>query len=801
MGSCDFRFVICSFLDGLVEEENFSSMKVDVQCSPEGTLARGVSGADAWFTPGRFSIVLGLLILAGFPEVVLGTHTFVARDFGFFGYPIACYHRESFWRGEIPLWNPLNNCGLPFLAQWNTLSLYPGSLFYLLLPLSWSLGVFCLLHLFWGGLGMYWLAWNWTGNRLGASVAGLGFALNGLVLNSLMWPNNSAAFGWMPWVVLLAEPAWRKGGKQLLLAAGVGAMQMLTGAPEVILLTWLLVSLLALSFLVRGKLPRSALLRRFGCLVALVAGLASAQLLPFLDLVAHSQRDEHFYESAWAMPGTGWANLLVPLFHCFKTSREVYFQHDQYWTSSYYPGAGVLALALLAVSRARDRRAWFLVFAAALGLVLALGDNGHLYSWIKRALPQIGYVRYPIKFVVWTVFSVPLLAAFAFGPARAARPTALNRSGAVAAALAVALTGIIGGLIWFAYLYPEDRERWLDTAISGVSRAAFLWVILGFWISLQTVGRFSKSIPARFVLLAVIGADTLTWAPKHSPTVPRGAYDPHILQVTPQPVHGESRAMVTFDAHQKFNTVSAASAVNDFLVKRSGLFADCNLLEAIPKVDGFYSLYLRHAYEVTSLLYLQTNGPHAAKILHPTNLVYFDGLLDFLGVSQMSMPDRYYDWAPRTNYLPLATVGQQPILADEETSLRRMVSRDFDARREVFLTQEAGVSLSSTNARTGQITKTRYADQSAELEITSVQGTLLVLAQSHYHPWRAALDGNPTRIWRANHAFQAVEVPPGLHVVRLVYEDRMFACGAIISAATLLFCLITSVKQRRQKVR
>ena len=56
--------------------------------------------------------------------------------------------RESFWRGEMPLWNPYNNCGLPFLAQWNTLALYPGSLFYLLLPLSWALGVFCLLHLF-----------------------------------------------------------------------------------------------------------------------------------------------------------------------------------------------------------------------------------------------------------------------------------------------------------------------------------------------------------------------------------------------------------------------------------------------------------------------------------------------------------------------------------------------------------------------------------------------------------------------------------------------------------------------------
>ncbi len=96
---------------------------------------------DEWFTPGRFAIILALCIFAAYPGVLLGLETFYYRDFGFFGYPLAHYHRESFWHGEIPLWNPLSNCGLPFLAQWNTLVLYPGSLFYLLFPLSWSLDV------------------------------------------------------------------------------------------------------------------------------------------------------------------------------------------------------------------------------------------------------------------------------------------------------------------------------------------------------------------------------------------------------------------------------------------------------------------------------------------------------------------------------------------------------------------------------------------------------------------------------------------------------------------------------------
>src|SRR5580704_12530103 len=87
------------------------------------------------FTPVRFGLVLALLVLATYPQVLLGLETFVARDFGFFVYPLAYFQRGCFWHGELPFWNPYNNCGVPFLAQWNTMPLYPPALFYLVFPL------------------------------------------------------------------------------------------------------------------------------------------------------------------------------------------------------------------------------------------------------------------------------------------------------------------------------------------------------------------------------------------------------------------------------------------------------------------------------------------------------------------------------------------------------------------------------------------------------------------------------------------------------------------------------------------
>ncbi len=123
--------------------------------------------------------LLAVLVGVAFPAIILGQATFFYRDFGVFGYPLAYYHRECFWHGEIPLWNPYNNCGLPFLAQWNTLVLYPPTLIYLLLPLAWSLGLFCLIHLFWGGWGMYPLGPGLDRPFLGRSHRRGGFFLLG----------------------------------------------------------------------------------------------------------------------------------------------------------------------------------------------------------------------------------------------------------------------------------------------------------------------------------------------------------------------------------------------------------------------------------------------------------------------------------------------------------------------------------------------------------------------------------------------------------------------------------------------
>jgi Bacterial membrane protein YfhO len=751
--------------------------------SPEGaeTTQRSL---ERWFTPWRFAVVLALLIVAAFPDVVSGAGTFFLRDFGIFTYPLAHYQRESFWRGELPLWNPLSSCGIPFLAQWGTLVLYPPALFYLLLPLSWSLGMFCLLHLFLAGFGMYRLAGRWTANRFAGAVGGVAFAFNGAVLCSMSWASTIAGLAWMPWVILCAERArLERGRRRVLVATGVGALQMLSGAPEVILLTWVLAGVLWLGEVQIADFRLATQFRRLGRLLAvvgLVAGLSAVQLLPFFDLLRHSQRSSEFGNSLWSMPLWGWADFLVPLFHCFPSHQGVFVQFGQYWLPSYYPGIGVVALAMLAACRVRARRVRVLAMTLLIALLLALGDPGYVYHWVRLVVPQIGFMRFPVKFVLVAVFILPLLGSFAVAWFLALPEGEARRAGRWIAGLGLVLALLIVVVLIIARRFPLPTDRWPATWHCGVGRLAFLGLIVGAFLVLRRVRPASAWLWG-LAVLALLWLDVLTHAPRLNPTVSRRAcvagWARAQLKLDPAPRPGGPRVMVSPQARARLLRLNLGVPLNDYSFSRLGFLGDCNLLDGVPKVNGFYPLYPRPVEVVRELLYATTN----------TSLPRF---ADFLGVAHITAPDKMIEWRTRRSYLPLVTAGQRPVFADEASTLRVLASSGFDPRRTVYLPVEARRLVTVTRSAPARILQADFTDRRVRITVKAEAPSLVVIAQTYYHLWRATVDGRPAPLLRANFGFQAVQAPAGTHRVDLVYVDPNLRAGAVVSGLTLLGCLV-----------
>lgn len=745
------------------------------------------SPTDRWLTAPRFAIGLALLIAFLFPAVVSGEKAFVFRDFGIFTCPNAAFQRDCFWQGELPLWNPFNNCGIPFLAQWNMAALYPLSLIYLLLPLIPGLSLFCLGHLLLAGLGMYFLALNWTQNRLAAAVAGTAFAFNGILLNCLMDTGNLAGLAWMPWVVLAMELAWSHGGRRVVIAALVGTLQMLSGAPEIIVFTWLILSGLLVLKLAASPGTRCRVLTRAALAAGFVGLLSAAQLLPFLDLLGHSERNSGYSTGDWAVPAWGWANLVLPLYHCYKAPLGVYFQPGQDWTSSYYPGIGILALAVLALFLAPRPKPLLFAGLAALGFWLALGKAGLLYTALGKTVPVLGFMRYPVKFVILLNFAAPLLAAHAVAALRQPEPVAPARKVAwLTGGIMSLFLIVVGALLWHAQRHPFPQEQWPALWHNGLLRLAFLLLIPGLaWLCR------ARPIPAAgWLLPLLVWADLATLGPSQNPVIDPAVYQPGLLaqRLDPLPRLGESRAMVLQPVHDLFYHRELDDLKTDFVGRRCSLMGDCNLLDKVPVPDGFYPLHLRGQ----ELLYDEFSRSS------PTNIAAA-GFADFLAVADISKPDHLLEWESRPSHLPFYSVGARPEFIELSATPARLLSPEFDPRKTVFLPPAARESVTVTNAVQASVLRARFGNQHDEFEVHAEAPTLLVLSQTFYHPWHATVNGRPAEIWRANYAFQAVEIPGGTSRVEFTYHDRLFEIGALVSLTTLLACLATLLARRPVK--
>ena len=724
-----------------------------------------------WLTTRRFALFLALSVAALFPGIVLGSAALIFRDYGLYTYPVAFFHRESLWDLELPFWNPYSYCGVPFLAQWNTLALYPPAIFYVLLPFTWALGVFGLAHLWWGGLGMFALVRSLTGNRLAAAVAGTAFALNGFTVNALMWAHYSAAISWFPWILLTADRAWRDEGRWTFpIAALAGTLQMFAGQPELVLSTWLIVSAFWLGRLIDGGIDRRAHVLRHLALVGTIALMASPQLLPFFDLLQHSHRGTDYAGDRWALPGTGWANFLVPLFYTFKIGPGVYMQPGQGAITSYYAGIGVLAFCCVGLIRSRSWTVWIIGIGVALCLILSLGETGYLLPVVKKFFPFIGIMRYPVKFIYPVCFALPLLAAF--GVNEAMKPGSGKCSPLrTLFSTTVALLAGIAALLTFVAAYPFDHEPWSLVGWNGGIRALTLMLTTGGVLAIMRARATRSRSAAAVVVIGATALDLITHTPLLHPTVPAKLYEPGMpahdkLQLPPTPELG--RAIPTKPAVLYFEAKLFADQVDDFVTRRVTLFPNANIIDGMAVTGGFFSLQLKRERQLRRALY-GTN-----RDLIP------DGFADFVSARFISSENDIFEWTPRPTALPIVNGGAKPEIVPADETVERLMHPDFDPRTAALMTPDAESQLKLDDHGDVTVSNVAISNLRTGFETSSERGGIVTISHAHYHRWKATIDGKPAALLRANHAFQAVEVPPGDHVVEIRYRDDAFRLGAAL---------------------
>ncbi len=739
--------------------------------------AQPSGGYVHWFTLRRFALALFLLIVLAYPDALVMGRSFYFRDFSFFGYPLAAYHKECFWQGQLPFWTAYHNLGQPFLAQWNTLTLYPGSLIYLLLPLPWSLSVFSLAHLF-GGLGMFVLVRQLLQHPLAAAFAGLAFVFNGFALTILMWPNNIAAWGWLPWVVWSTRQAWLNGGRALPLAALIAALQLLTGGPEIILQTWLLTGgFLLLDLWQAGWCIRK--LGRFAAIFGLALALSAIQLMPFLDLLAHSQRDTNWSSSDWAMPVWGWLNFFVPLFGSQQGSQEVYGQVGHSWVNSYYPGVIITLLAVLAAWRKPTRLVlggWLLV---VFSLALAQGGEGLVDDSLRTLVPPLGYIRFPVKFIVLAITILPILAAVGLTHVwdKASDDRSLRQSFIGLDCLLVALSLLAGGLDNYLNF---TRVDWQATLLSGLLRVVLFAVVALLALRLRLPRSWKDHAGFIGGIIALIWLDAIMLGQRPNPTAAAWVFKPDFireeLKVPANVGPAGPRFLASAESIYRLRGFTKSTGEEQVAYARMALFDNLNLLDHLPKLHGFYSLDLRAYSEMLPWYYTQ---PEA--LVRP--------LHEFAGFAYTQPPGKAAEWIKKWNPAPPITAGQKPVLLQEGEVLTLLAQGKFQPAKEAYFYSAEAKDLADVVPGQAEIKNIQWQHERIQFYVIAQAPSVVVLAQTYYHPWVAKIKGQSIPLRTVNHAFTALKVPAGIHQVELTYEDQAFRRGLQISAAALAIVL------------
>lgn len=692
---------------------------------------------------------VGILLLIAFHQVLLLDGAFFYRDYGFLGYPFAYFNQQSLLNGEFPHWNSLIHCGVPHFAQWNTMVLYPGSLIFVLFPLPTSLAWFCVLHLLLAAVGMYQLGWRQTESRLAAAFGAVAYPFGGLLLGCIIYPNYLVAFGWLPWLYLALQSAWREGGRHLVTAALTGTMQMLSGAPELILLSWLMLGVMMWSEV--GF--RKEAIGRFFAVVALIAGMSAFQLLPFFELLGLSQRDAGTGTGFWSLPGWGWINFALPLFGSFQTKQGVWVQVGQSFLPTVYLGAPILALAVAGLLGKRNKQQITLAAFALLCVLLALGGGFFLYGLLSKLIP-VGFARYPVKAILPLAFIVPWLAMFGLRELESKRLWI----GVVVVGGIIAL-----GLGWNA-LSPLVQSDQQTVLLNGATRILLLLaVIWALCPKPNLTERMQKILP--LAALALMALDGVFHTPILNPTIHRDAFAPGLPRSYPDWGLGDDgRAMISPPAESAMHTRMVPKFADDFLGQRLAQWGNLNILDGTRKVNGAATLLTRWGRDVEASLYGPTAPNHTA-------------MMNFLDVRYVTRTNELIRWESRFSPLPIITAGQEV-----RTNTFTSQVADWDPALVVYRSD-----------RPQPFCHTRIQDPihqpgRIEFSIYAENPTVAVIAESWYPAWRAEVNGKLVPVHRANHAFMSVDVPAGTSTVKLHYSDRSFMLGIGITLATFVIC-------------
>ncbi|MGQ9523322.1 MAG: YfhO family protein [Armatimonadota bacterium] len=667
---------------------------------------------------------------------------------------------ETISAGHIPLWNPYELCGTPFLANVQSSVLYPLGAAFWLFPTAAAFGVNAALHLFLAGLFTYlWLRAEGV-SPTGGLISAISFAFGGWSMAWLELPVFLQTAVWLPLVLMLiALQTRRPSAARLALTAVVLAMCLLGGHLQIAF------------YCILGALLYSALQRpskqaiacrpavHFVTALVLAACLAAAQLLPSAELARYGHRQDRPTPEAYAaftrtaLQPQHLVTLLMPDLYGRRT-RGDYWGYGNYAEYVGYVGVLPFGLAILGTAELRRKRAVLaLVVIECTALLLALGSalNWPLYFLVP------GFAKFgsPGRALVLHAVAMAGLAGFGWDRLRTARGwlDALTVWGVpllTAGLLFRLAAAMLGPRLTAAKLVPDAADDWLRFGVFAALSAGVL-------IATRAI---SGVIVPGTLAIALVTADLASYGLGLNPTGPRDLVFPDVPLTT-----------VASKASPNWRVMAVVPDWPLHHTPRGVLPPNTPGVYGLYDIGGYESLYLLAYKDRLNRWHGRDTSPVTnGNMVTPTALV--PDMLNRLAVRLVICP------------MPLSDPGHLLLVG---TLNGAVLYENPDALPRAQFRKDGELSAAS-------ITPQKENPNMVEVRLPGSAGTL-VLRDVYYPGWtaRALPSGRRLDVQRAEELFMSARPSSKEYRVQFLYRPNSFRVGlflTLLGVSAVVFALV-----------
>ncbi|MDO8657209.1 MAG: YfhO family protein [Candidatus Levybacteria bacterium] len=734
-----------------------------------------------FFSREIFSILLLIiLILLPFIPVIFLGKTFidtgmVYSDLTSFYYALKVWYQNQLLTGNFPFWTNLIGNGYPIFAEGEVGILYPLNLIlYSFLPVTTAFNLNIIIHFLLAGISTYIFARiSLHLPKKSSLLSAISFALSGFFFARLSYVHMIFAVSYFPLILFVIE---RLVSKQKLkfafLLAIILSLQALAGHQEIFYYSVFLsfVFLILLLFL-QSKLGGKRAFFMFFLSVFLVLLISSPQTLATLELVKYSQRSgglgfESATSSVW--PLNTLSLFINPRgFDEYKAAKE-YHPSDPttYSLPTVYGYVGILSFCFAIIASVfliKKKNVFIFVFLTIFTFLWAQGRFSQFFAILWTLIPGMQFFRFPVKLLFSLELFLAILAGFGFD----------FILGKASYGKFIKTAGIIGIFVVFiAYLDLIYNNTRFQPTVSAKD-----------WTSQPEVVKFlEKRLDARYFQIYSHGTNNMS-----------------DTSVKDFKLQKDFQNILPPNMNVAFGIPANREATALFIKRQQMLNADNTTLDLQQEVLRLPPR-LKKSLAIQGAKFLLSDLPFDDQDLKLIKEIPFSKETEhraFLkgvegGVQTAKIKvDKTYVYENKNVYPRIQFVSRIKDLSgkDEEDVLNAVLDPNFNPTSEVVLEEQADFIGKTGDKNYSNIKIDEYLENSTKIRVSSKDSGFLVMTRTFYPGWIAYVDDKQSKIYRANYAFQAVEVPKGEHIVKFVFEPTNWRLGMILSISAFIFTL------------